>query len=478
MDIVSYSQMTFEQLFTTLKTSRQGLSNSEAKKRLEEYGLNRIEKNRFLLLDFLSKNLNSYFIYLLAGASLVSLALGNYFEGIMILVFTFINISLGFYQEYKAHKASELLSRYLVSQIEVIREGRVLLVDAVSLVPGDIILVNQGTIIPADMRFIQTSNLMVDESNITGESVPIAKNSAPLTSDNIALYEATNLGFSGTTVVSGTGMGVVIAVGKSTISGSLSSLTKNIIKESIFAREINQFSKYIMILVICTLLLIFFINLLIKGSQADIFQLLLFSIALAVGITPEALPLVITFCLSRGALHLAHNKVIVTRLAAIEDLGSIDVLCSDKTGTLTENKLEVAQIFGEDKQKILLYANLAGSRNVTQSIRLINPIDNALWTALDPKMQEKFLEYEKQYEQSFDYQRLRNDVIVQTNTTTILIVRGVIDTILDLCIPDTKDKLQAWAQEQEKKVTESFLLLTNSWKTVKIMHKSLSMNAT
>lgn len=400
-----YTTETFEVLFKRLQTSAEGLSSQEAAKRQSQYGLNKLKEEKEVWFSILMRQFTLPFIYLLGAAAIIALFLGNTLEALLIIFFIVVNSFLGFYQEYKAQQTANLLKKYLVAQSKTFRDNHLTMIDNEMLVPGDVIILEPGDTIPADVRFIQEHNLVVDESELTGESVPVKKVAEPLKEPAHELFNAFNIGSAGTVVVQGKAVAVVLATGQESYQGVVATLTSRLVRESIFSKEIAQFSHFILILVTVTLVLVFLMNLIIKGAQAHIFDLLLFSIALAVTITPEALPIVITFCLSRGALRLARNKVIVKRLSAIEDLGSIDILCSDKTGTLTENKLAVAQIYAEDQQKVLLYGILASSMFEKPS-QLVNPIDKAFWEKLEPSQQQKRALYKRVYEIPFDPLRL------------------------------------------------------------------------
>ena len=450
MDLSTTSIESVDALFERLKTSPTGLSSLEAKKRQEEYGINHLAQEQVVWVIILLRQLKSPFMYLLFAAAIIAFFLGNYMEALMILFFVVVNTFLGFYQEYKAHQTVQMLKKILISEVKVWRDNHRVMVDSKTLVPGDVIMLEPGDIIPADVRFIEEHDLMVDESVLTGESVPIKKVAEPLKEPALELFDAFNIGSAGTVVVEGKAVGVVIAIGQASVMGSIAKLTSGLVRESIFAREIAQFSHVILILISITLSFVFIMNLIIKGANANIGQLLIFSIALAVTITPEALPLVITFCLSRGALNLARNKVIVKRLSAIEDLGSIDILCSDKTGTLTENKLSVADVYGADQRKTLLYANLACAAGEANNYHLVNPIDKALWLALAPQDHAEFKNYHRRYEIPFDPLRLRNNVVVQVDHIYDLIVRGVVETTLDRCMNCNKEEVINWAAQQEK----------------------------
>ena len=247
------------------------------------------------------------------------------------------------------------------------------------------------------------------------------------------LYEAVNLGFSGTTIVSGKGIGIVVATGKETALGTIAKLVTETKRVSGFATGIGRFSSFILRLVVITIALMFFANLIIKGGDVRVGEFFIFSIALAVSAIPEALPVVTTFSLSRGALRLAKHKVVVKRLSAIEDLGSIDVLCTDKTGTLTENRLTVAETYAADPHHALFLAAL-GSPQSSGKKDVNNAFDRALWDALDSEQQQQVNGFRQIAELPFTPERRRNTMLTAASDGTFtLIVRGAAETILPLC---------------------------------------------
>ncbi len=452
MDNLSYTTLSIEQILADLKTKKEGLSESEVKNRQKEYGFNQLHEETVHGMFIFLRQLHSPFIYLLFGAAILAVVFGEYIEGGMILFFVMVNTLLGFYQEYKAEQTILLLKKYILSMVKVRRDGKDAVVPSTSLVPGDVIIIEPGDVIAADVRFIDQKGLIIDESTITGESVPIQKISEPLKVEPEQLFQATNIGVMGTTVVGGKGIGVVFATAQKTVMGSIAQLTQQAERETIFAKEMASFSRFVILLVISTLVLVLVLNLLFKGLYVSFSQLLIFAIALAVTITPEALPIVITFCLSRGALKLARNKVVVKRLTAIEDLGSIDILCSDKTGTLTENILAVADMYGADTPAVLKYANIAASLLTKDHLKhRFNPIDEACWVALKPEQQADLASYSLMYEVPFDPLRLRNTVVVERNGVYEVVARGVIETMLDRCnlSEDQKKDMSSWTKQQE-----------------------------
>jgi len=425
-----------------------GLSRDEAARRLQEYGKNELSLKKTKWWEILIRQFKSPFIYLLVGASVLALLLGELFDGLMILVFLLINALLGFYQEFKSEKILKLLKQFVVSYVRVIRKGELQNINSEELVPGDIILVETGDKIPADIRFIEACNLTVDESIITGESLAINKTSETQKKKASDYFQAKNLGFSGTIVINGKGKGIVLATGKNTIVGKLSKLVVESKHVSSFEKGISKFSKFILKLVGITLLLIFLANVFIKGGEADIAELILFSIALAVSVIPEALPVVTTFSLSRGAQKLAKQKVVVKRLSAIEDLGGIEILCTDKTGTLTENRLKVLNIYAKDHKEALFYANLS----VTNLQKMhLEPFDIALWKKISKEEKEKIFKYHRIKEIPFDPKIRRNIVLTKVNKKFEIITRGAPEEIFKLCTNlsgENKKHLCKWIKKE------------------------------
>ncbi|MEO6508984.1 MAG: HAD-IC family P-type ATPase, partial [Patescibacteria group bacterium] len=338
MDIAAISTLSTQDTLKNLRVSEAGLNDKEVLSRQGQYGKNEVTGEKVYWWTILLRQFKSPFLYLLIGAGLLSLLLGERIDGALIFLFVSINAGLGFYQEYRSEQTLKLLKNFIQFQTKVVREGKNISVNSSEMVPGDIVMLEAGDIISADIRLIEESDFTVDESVLTGESVSVRKISTAQEHASKELFSSQNICFSGTTVATGKAKGVVVRTGKETALGEITKLTVETHRESSFEKGIARFSKFILYVILITLAGIFFINLFIKGSQ-DIPLLLIFSVALAVSVIPEGLPVVITFSLSRGALQLAKNKVVVKRLSAIEDLGSIEVLCTDKTGTLTENHL-------------------------------------------------------------------------------------------------------------------------------------------
>lgn len=425
----------------------QGLATTEVTIRQQHYGCNVVAAKTLHWWNILLRQFQSPFIYLLIGAAVLAAFLGEVVDAVMVVIFILINVGLGFYQEFRSDQSLKLLRSYISSHASVWRDGHTQTLDVIELVPGDVIEVETGDIIPADARVIETEGLLLNESVLTGESVAVAKQASVLTQLPDDQYKADNIIFSGTTVVSGEGKAIIIATGKLTAVGSIAKLTAETEKESEFTKGIARFSSFILRLIAVTLVFIFIANLLIKRGEVNIGELMIFSIALAVSVIPEALPVVSIFSFSRGAVRLAKQKVVVRRLSAIEDLGGIEILCTDKTGTITENKLTVVEVSeATSTPKALLYAYLGSSllRNGDSA----DPFDQAVKAALPADRQTTAAIYTRLEEVPFDPVRRRNSILVEHQKQFELIVRGASEEVLGCCRAADVAIYQAWLTQQ------------------------------
>ena len=431
---MKFSQYTLKnsaEALKDLKSSREGLSEEEAGKRLESFGFNEIKAKEPGLFFIFLKQFKSPFVYLLFLASIIAFLINERVNGIIILVFVLINIFLGFLQEGRAHRAITLLRKYFPSQVRILRKGKEEVVDKRFLVPGDIVLLNYGDVAPADLRIIRSENLLVDEEVLTGESVSLSKTAEPLVVEAKEIFEAKNIVFAGTAIISGKVKGLVISTGEKTALGEVTKLVSTITKESSYEKDLLYFSRLILRIVIVTIVVIFLANFFIKGNHEP-FDFLLFCIALVVAILPETLPLIATFSFSSGALKLAKEKVVVKRLAAVGDLGNIEILCSDKTGTLTENKLELEEVHSFDEEKCLFYGLLASSTSYKQLKSSLDPFDVALFEKATLGTHYQLEKFKTMTEIPFDPSRLRSGAVVQGKGSKLLIVKGAPEVIFGL----------------------------------------------
>lgn len=321
------------------KTFRDGLPPAESKKRLEEFGFNELEEKKKIPAWMLFLNqFKDFMIVILMAAAVLSGFMGDATDTIIILVIVLLNAIVGFVQEYKAEKAMEALKKMTVTQSQVLRGGQPILISSIELVPGDVVVIEAGNVVPADIRLMETHSLRIDESSLTGESVAVDKKSHDLAEENIPLCDQLNMAFKGTLVANGRATGIVVATGMKTELGKIASLLQEEKAITPLQARMIQFGKKLsyIVLAIC---LVLFVTGVLRGDAP--FKMLLLSISLAVAAIPEALPALITITLSKGASRLAQKQALTKKLPAVETLGSVSFICSDKTGTLTQNKMAV-----------------------------------------------------------------------------------------------------------------------------------------
>lgn len=336
-----------EEILRLLKTSENGLSEREAEERLKRYGPNLIEKKRKLEpLKILVRQFTSFLVLLLVFAACVSFLIGEFFDGLAISAIIILNASLGFFQEYRAEKAVETLKKLAAPKAKVLRDGKIRILDAKNLVPGDIIFFEQGDILPADVRIIEAVNLKIDESILTGESVPSLKFTHKLP-EKTTLADRENMGYSSTVVTYGRGKGIVVATGMKTEFGKIAkSIQKTKGEPTPLLLKLRNLGLWLGMIVLLISGIIFAFEWISTGK---IYESFMISVALAVAAVPEGLPAIVTVCLALGVSRMAKRNAIVKKLASVETLGCVTVIATDKTGTLTKNEMTVKKIFINDK---------------------------------------------------------------------------------------------------------------------------------
>ncbi|MCL5883677.1 MAG: magnesium-translocating P-type ATPase [Actinobacteria bacterium] len=414
-----------EEVQQQLGSTPQGLTAAEAANRLTKYGPNQLHppKTAGAFTLFLSQ-FKSPIILILIVAALVSFFLGERTDTLIILIIVGASGMLGFFQEKGAAEAVEKLISVIEIKADVLREGKQLEVPITSVVPGDITLLNAGDAVPGDCIVLESSSLFVDEAALTGETFPVEK-IAGVTAADAALSGRTNAIFSGTHVVSGTARALVAKTGPATEFGKVADRLKLRRPKTEFERGVTRFGYLLMEVTLMLVIFIFAVNVYLKRPVLEAF---LFSVALAVGLTPQLLPAIISVNLSHGARRMAQQKVIVKRLASIENFGSMNVFCSDKTGTLTEGKVELQgtlDVDGAGSQKVLLYAYI----NASFESGFNNPIDEAIRQHGNPDISG----YEKLYEIPYDFIRKRLSILVSHNGENLLITKGALKNVLAVC---------------------------------------------
>jgi Mg2+-importing ATPase len=357
-------------MLRALGSSPAGLSSTEAKRRLEEQGPNQIGVPTRSLNKIVAEQARNGINLLLTAAGVLTIATGDLIDGVIILVLISLNIGLSIVQEYRAEKALEALRNLLPVKSRVIRDGAEIAVPADALVPGDLIRIFSGDLVPADIRLVEVRGLQVNQATLTGESVPQEKDTKPVSSTRPVDW--TDIAFAGTTAVGGEGQGVVIATGARSQFGRTAQLVQGAHAHSDFQANLTNFASFLVRFGLILAAGIFVSNALL---QRGVLTSLTLALAVSLGIVPEALPAVTATTLALGARRLAREKVLVRRLAAIEDFSAIDTLCSDKTGTITENLTQLVDTWSViPREKLLEAAVLCSS----YPERGVNVIDDAV----------------------------------------------------------------------------------------------------
>ena len=375
----------------TLGSQRTGISNTEAQKRLNEFGPNELQekKKRTTLLMFLDQ-FKDFMILVLIGAAVIAGVIGDLADTLVIIAIVIINAIIGFVQEYRAEKAMEALKKMAAHSATLLREGAIARVAAAELVPGDVVMLEAGSLVPADLRLMETAQLKAEEAALTGESVSVEKHSRTLIEDQLPLADRKNMVYKGTTISYGRGTGVVTATGMKTELGKIASMLQDEKEvKTPLQKRLAAFGRKLALAILVICAIVFGMGFL-RGEP--VLLMLLTAISLAVAAIPEALPAVITISLALGAKKLVSKNALVRKLPAVETLGSVTYICSDKTGTLTVNRMTVEDFFVDGKhfkagdptlsQFDFLMKGLALSNDVQQSTEgtlLGDPTEVALY---------------------------------------------------------------------------------------------------
>ncbi len=457
-------------LLAQLGSSAAGLSAAESARRLEQFGPNvlRAQRQRGIVVEFLVRFRNPLVMLLLAAA-LISAFTGDPTSFVIIALIVLGSVTLDFVQEHRASRAAERLRESVALQAEVLRDGHRIQLRVDALVPGDVVHLSAGDLVPADARLLEGRDLFVNQAVLTGESYPAEKQAEPAGSPAPDAGAAAGAVFMGTSVLTGTATAVICRTGAATMLGGIAESLGERAPPTAFERGTKRFGLLIMRLTLLLALFVLLVNTLFHRPWLETFM---FALALAVGLTPELLPMVVSVTLARGATRMAQRKVIVKRLAAIEDLGSMDVLCTDKTGTLTEAKIRLERHLdplGRESDRVLELAYLnsyheTGLRSpLDEAILAHGHIDVSTWTKID--------------EMPFGFERRRVSILVDDGKRRVLVVKGALEDVLrvstryeadgDLAPRELDDAARASMLEQfEALGQEGFRVLGVAWREV------------
>ena len=450
---MSYYNRDITDIYSEFESGEKGLKENQISAKIKRFGQNLIEKHKkqslFAKLFNQFKNLMIIILIVSAVISIVMSVIQNdkesMFEGVLIFVIVIINAVVGVIQELKAENALDLLMSSTEPFAKVYRDGLLKKIRVHELVPGDVIELSTGDIIPADIRLINAENLRCNESSLTGESQPVVKNSRKITNKNVIINDQDNMCFSGTSVVAGKGKGIIVSTGKNTEIGKIAKILSKSIKEKTpLEKNIDRIGKVLTFLILAIVVIVFTVQVIFNKNQSVI-DALLIAVALAVAAIPESLPTIITIIMALGVQKLARQNAIVKKLSAVETLGSCNIICSDKTGTLTKNEMAVNHIYDNlniknassvilDKNSQLVKINaLCNNAIIDKSSITADATETAIISFLiNNKINIKEIKERNKriFENEFDSTRKMMSVFCEDDC---LYVKGALDYILKKC---------------------------------------------
>lgn len=455
-----------------------GLTELEAQKRLQEYGENKLKekKKKSLFVKFLEQ-FKDVMIVILLIAAVISFAVAiiegepsEFIEPVLILFIVILNAVIGLIQENKAEKALEALQNMSAPSAKVIRDGKEIMIPSSKVVPGDIIVLEAGDFVPADAKLISSFNLKCEESALTGESVPVEKDAEAIVKENAPIAERYNMVFTGCAVTYGRATAIVTATGMNTELGKIALLLSNENEgKTPLQHKLAKLGKYLGIIALVACAIVFLVGLIAKMNPLNIFMT---SVSLAVSAIPEGLPAIVTIILSQGVQRMVKKNAIIRRLPAVETLGGASIICSDKTGTLTQNRMTVMKTYVDNDKvynipseidkctQLLKYATLCSDGNVVKiddkDVHIGDPTETAIVFAfqqLGKTKEELNKTYPRLKEIPFDSDRKMMTTINKIGNKNVVIVKGAFDKIANICVAGNIKK----AEKINKSMAENAL---------------------
>jgi Ca2+-transporting ATPase len=489
---MNFHLLAISEIQRLFNTSKHGLHSAEIEERQKQYGKNELkEKKRISVLILLLRQFKDVMVIILLLAAVISLAVGDFKDAIVILIIVLLNAIIGFVQEYRAEKAIEALKKLSSLTATVRRGGNIVRLAASELVPGDILILETGMSVPADIRLTETYSLRVDEASLTGESNAVEKNTAGIILENAMIGDRFNMVYKTTSVTYGRGEGIVVATGMDTEIGRIAQLLEEDESKTPLQKRLADFGKNLSFVVIFICAIIYGAGLL-RGE--DPIRMLLTAISVAVAAIPEALPAVITIALALGAKQLVRKNSLIRKLSAVETLGSVTYICSDKTGTITQNKMTVMDCWLSPKaesihafsaeQVWLLSMELNHNVVVDESNQLKgDPTEVALveYARKNKNYDKKWLtDFKRQYELPFDSVRKRMTTIYPLGGQWLIVTKGAVENILSSCndahSKEINEATEKFAQQGKRVLAYAFKLIDTLPKTISI--ESIETNLT
>lgn len=438
-----------EEVLSELKTGKDGLSSQEVEKRLKEHGFNELEEKKGeTLFQMFINEFKDFMIMILLIAAAISVIVGEITDAVIIVAIVVLNALLGVFQENRANQALKALRKMTKPNAKVIRDGKTQVIPTRELVPGDIVVLEAGDFVPADGRLIEAANLKINESSLTGESVPVEKQTDPIENDEVSIGDRVNMAFTGTTVVYGRGKMVVVNTGMNTEMGNIASMMGEEKMTTPLQERLAELGKTLGIAALAVCAVIFFIGYL-RGTP--VLEMFMTAISLAVAAIPEGLPAIVTITLAIGVQRMVKRNAIIRKLPAVETLGSANVICTDKTGTLTLNQMTVKSVYvdGEIKKiegsdgserakKLIGMSALCSDAKLDESGKGIgDPTEVALVAALKDFGKDKS-DVENSYprvdELPFDSDRKLMTTVHRTDKGIVVITKGALESVMPICV--------------------------------------------